>query len=271
MTPNLKRKWSLLTCALMLAPMLTLAPMAARAAGTKPTPLKVGATANVTLDENDSKDYSVPLAKGTYRLVWDSKRTDGEWGNIQGTISLLKPNGVIIDESLLRFNELAAAYRVGRTFTVVKPYTARFRMKSDKDGIESWFTIVPIKPVKFVPFGWGAKVTPARISSDNGVGGTIEKNESFYHSITLPKGKWSISLGLEQTGDESSNLQSTVDLLDVHGFAIQQSLVRVNEIDKQARKEGVLVVTKPTSYLLRVVNDSSGYTYNYDITIEPAG
>ena len=266
MTTNLKRKWSLLTCAVML----TLTPLVARAAGTKPTPLKVGATANVTLDENDSKDYSVPLAKGTYRLVWDSKRTDGERDNIQGTISLLKPNGVIINESLLSFNETAVAYRVGRTMTVTKPYVARFRMKSDKDGIESWFTIVPIKPGKFVPFGWGAKVTPARISSDNGVGGTIEKNESFYHSITLPKGKWSISLGLQQTGDESTNLQGGVDLLNVHGFAVKQNLVSVNEVDMQARKEGVLLVTKPTMYLLRVFNDSSGYVYNYDITIEPA-
>ena len=270
MTMKRKQHWSFWTLALVMA----LMPLGARAVGTKPTPLKVGATANVTLDENDYKDYSVPLAKGTYRLVWDARRTDGEWGNIQGVISLLKPNGAIIDPMLLRFNELAVEYRVGRTMTVTKPYVARFRMKSEKDGIESWFTVVPVapsKPIKFVPFGWGAKVTPARISSDNGVGGTIEKNESFYHSITLPKGKWSISLGLEQTGDESTNLQGKIDLLDVHGFAKEQQFVRVNEIDKQARNEAILTVTKPTMYLLRVNNDSSGYTYNYDVTIEPAG
>ena len=266
---NLKRKLPLLTCALLLAIM----PIA-RAVGTKPTPLKAGTTANVTLDDGDSKDYAVSLSKGTYRLVWDSRRTDGEWGNIQGVVSLLKPNGAIIDASLLRFNELAAEYRVGRTITVTKPYVARFRMKSEKDGIESWFTVLPVAPsapIEFIPFGWGAKVTPARISSDNGVGGVIEKNESFYHSITLPKGKWSISLGLSQTGDESTNLQGKIDLLDVHGFAKVQTFVRVNEIDRQARQETVLAVTKPTMYLLRVNNDSSGYTYNYDVTIEPAG
>jgi len=267
---KLKRNWTILMCAAML----TLTPHIARAAGTKPTPLKVGATANVTLDEDDSKDYSVPLAKGTYRLVWDARRTDGKWGGIHGIISLLKPNGVIIDASLMSFRELAAAYRVGRTFTVVKPYTARFRLKSGKDGIENWLTIVPVAPnapIKFVPFGWGAKVTPARISSDNGVGGEIETNESFYHSITLPKGKWSISLGLSHVDeDKNSVLQSTVDLLNVLGFAVTQSLVRVSEVDKQARKEGIVTVTKPTMYLLRVVNDSSGHSYNYDITIEPA-
>ena len=53
-------KLPLLTCVLALA----LMPIA-HAATTKPTPLKLGATANIALDENDTKNYSVSLAKGT--------------------------------------------------------------------------------------------------------------------------------------------------------------------------------------------------------------
>ena len=60
MKMNLKRKLPLLTCVLALA----LMPIA-HAATTKPTPLKLGATANIALDENDTKNYSVSLAKGT--------------------------------------------------------------------------------------------------------------------------------------------------------------------------------------------------------------
>jgi hypothetical protein len=67
-------------------------------------PIKVGQTVNMSLGENASKDFVIPLQKGAYRLVWDARRTDGQSSNIIAKIKLLKPNGVVIDPSLLRFN-----------------------------------------------------------------------------------------------------------------------------------------------------------------------
>ena len=43
----------------------------------------------------------------------------------------------------------------------------------------------------------------------------------------------------------------------------------MNEIDKESRKEGVLAVIKPTTYLFRVVNTNGSDAYNYDLTILP--
>lgn len=258
-----KRGWLALACAFACAL------VAPAHAAEKPQPIKVGQTAQIDLPEDGRKDYTVSLAKGAYRLVWDAKRQDGRNSNIIGKISLLKPNGVIIENNQLGFNEIAVCYRVGTILTVPKPFVARFRINTEA-ATQNWFTVVPVTPAKRVPFGWGATVTPARISSDNGVGGTLEPDASVYHSITLPKGKWSISLGLQLPEGQNSNLMGKIDLLDAQGFAKEQRFVNVNEIDNQARKEGIITVSRPTTYLLCVTSGDSSKTYTYDVTIEPA-
>jgi hypothetical protein len=182
-----------------------------------PSPMKVGQTVKFTLEANAAKDYSVALAKGVYRIVWDAERVDGEDANIQADLQLLKPNGVIIDSSLVRFNDINVTSRTGTTYRVVKPFVARFRVRNDDNPLKMWLTVVPVTQKTRVPFGWGATVTPARISSDNGVGGTLEGKAYIYHSITLPPGKWSISLGLQLPEGENSNLQGSIDRVACRG------------------------------------------------------
>lgn len=235
----------------------------------KPQPFKVGQTVKFELEAKGSKDLSIALGKGSYRFVWDARRSDGESSNIIGQIQLLKPNGVVIDSSFLNFNETEVAYRVGTILKVIKPFVARLRIENEYN-YENWLSVVPVASTKRIPFGWGETITPARISSDNGVGGTLEGNESIYHSITLPKGRWSISLGLQLGEGEDSNLMGTIDLLDTLGFAKKQNLVNLNETGNKSRAEGVVNVLRPTSYLLRVTNSSAEKIYTYDVTIEPA-
>lgn len=236
----------------------------------RPTPIKVGQMAGITLDGNASKDFVISLPKGAYRLVWDARRTDGQSSNIIAMIKLLKPNGVVIDPSLLRFNIISVEGRVGAVYQAVQPILARLRVENGRQPLQMWLTVVPAAQTTRVPFGFGVTVTPARIASENGVGGTLAPGQSIYHSITLPPGKWSISLGLSLPAGESSNLQGQVDLLDALGFTTQDRLVSLNQIDTQARQEGILTITKAKPILLRVTNRSSSKTYTYDVTIEKA-
>lgn len=239
-------------------------------AGTPPTPLKVGQTAKTTLQTNKSHDYVVSLSKGSYRLVWDAQRVDGKDSNLMGVVELLKPNGVVIEAQQLNLNVLDVTTRVGTVLKVAKPFVARFRVMCNDAPFNSWFTVVPVKGEKRVPFGWGQAITPARISADNGVGGSLAPNTYVVHSITLPKGNWSVSLGLELPAGENSNLMGEVDQLDTLGFTTVSRLVNLNEINTQARAEGVIRVSKPTAFLLRVHNGTTDKTYKYDVTISKA-
>lgn len=266
---TLQRKdWNRLAAAVVCG-LLATAGTAAHA-GTKPTPAKVGQTMKTQLDTNKSVDYSVSLSKGSYRLVWDAQRIDGRDSNMMGQIKLLKPNGVVIEDRQLSLNEIDVVTRVGSVLNVAKPFVARFRVQCNDAPINSWFTVVSSKGEKRVPFGWGQAITAARISADNGVGGTIKPNEYVVHSITLPKGKWSVSLGLELPEGEKSNLMGEVDKLDQFGFTTESRFVNLNEISNQSRAEGITTVVKPTPILLRLHNSSGDKTYKYDITISKA-
>ena len=124
--------------------------------------------------------------------------------------------------------------------------------------------------MKFRPFAFGAEITPAKIGAPEGVGGELGKSGTAYLRITLPPGKWNISLGLTRPDGQNSNVMGKVDLLDAYGMATHPQFVVVNEVAKQARNEAALTLVKPRTVIFRVVNSDGGSEVNYDLTIEKA-
>ena len=253
-----------LVCALALMP--------GRMALADDTPaLQMGVTTHVALDKDDKQDWVIPLAAGSYTVVLDAKRSDDHISNIQANIALLKNNGVIIEPYLVHCNEIAAATRVGATFKVAKPYKARLRLTHDQSiPTAYWVTVVPTAKMSLLPFGFVSDVLPAKISSDEGVGGEIAPEKSAYYSLTLPPGRWSISLGLKLPKGTETNLQGKIDLLTPFGLPDKEDFVHVNEIGNEARKEAILTVVKPRKLLMRVTNDNSTQAYSYDVSVEKA-
>lgn len=258
----------LIATSLFLLASMLLAPAQSRALD-QAEHMTVGQTVHMTLGNGDTKDYTISLNKGSYVILLDAQRSDGASSNIQATIRLLKNNGVVVNDNLLTANEIGGNTRVGAQFFNPKPLPARLRISSNQDA-DYWMTVLPASSAHFVPFGFGKDVSPAKVGTQDGVGGTLDKNDTAYYSATLKPGKWSISLGLATTDGASTNIQGHVDLLNTLGEPVNERFVVLNEIDKESRKEGVLTVIKPTAYLFRVVNDSGSIPYTYDLTILPA-
>lgn len=233
--------------------------------------MAVGQMVHTTLTSSDTKDYTISLAPGDYVILLDAQRSDDSSSNIQANVRLLKNNGVVVNSDLLDCNEIGIATRVGKQFYVPKALPARLRITSQQQiPTDYWITVMPAKTAMYVPFGFGKPLLPAKIGSEQGVGGTLDKNDSAYYSIRLKPGKWDISLGIETTDGTSTNIQGQVDLLDHLGEPVKEQFVFINEIDKQSRKDAELTVIKPTTYIFRVINNNSSLAYNYDLTIEPA-
>jgi hypothetical protein len=235
-----------------------------------PQSIKVGQTVHLTLDKGETRDYLISLGKGIYWIIWDGRRMDGRASNLQGGIQLLKNNGAIVDSSLFYWNEIGITCRAGKQFRVAKTFPARLRLRNDQEETEIWLTVVPAAQLRFLPFGFGAEVSPARISTEEGVGGTLEKHGTAYHKITLPTGRWSISLGLVRPDGRNSNVMGRVDLLDPYGLTSKPQYILVNEIAPQARKEAILVVAKPRPEMFRVSNEDGSTGVNYDLSIQKA-
>lgn len=235
------------------------------------TKIAVGTTAPFTLEKNEQQDFAIQLGAGTYFVVLDAKRADEKSSNLIAGVQLLKTNGSIVDNGLLRMNLI---HRVGREvakFRLPKPLAARLRVKNDDAPLEMWLTVVPAAKMTLLPFAFGnGEIKPLGLGATEGKGGTLEAENWAYHAIKLPAGKYDVSLYMKQVDGEKTNLMGSLDQVDAYGALVNGWNIRVNEIDVEARQEKRLILTKPQTVTFRVTNNSGDRPAEYTVGIEKA-
>lgn len=240
-------------------------------------PLRIGSPGKVSLAKKQKQDFTVSLTKGTYRVYLDTKGSDeeGKAANVvQGSVKLMKQNGAqaaTLPYDFLGWYEFDALHREVRTLTVAKNTAVRFRVtNSDLSSAEDSLTVVPAAAA-FVPFGFGVPVQAARISDQSGVGGRFDFLGYAYYRATLPKGKWSVSLGLRRPEGTDAYLSGTLVLLDPWGKRLPDAPSTIDVTEDTGRVEKVLDVKAPRTIIVRVKNISNNHgALDYDVTIRPA-
>ncbi len=236
----------------------------------------VGMTLHFTLEAKESKDIAIALPKGTYVIQADLKLVEQKDTNMQMEVDLLKTNGVLVESRVLSANAIHRVARVAKPLRIAKPLGARLRVTNDDEAMEFWLTVIPTAKRAFIPFAYNTEaIQTLGIGEANGKGGMLAKSPEdgfyHYHKVALPAGKYDISLYLKQTTDESSNLRGKIVLLDKFGVPDSTEWeFNVNEIDKEARKDKRLVLTKPSTVYFLVTNDSTFQQYEYTVGIEKA-
>jgi hypothetical protein len=236
----------------------------------------VGTMMHFTLEADESKDIAISLPKGDYIIQSDLKLVEEKDTNMQMKVDLLKSNGVLVENRVLVANEIHRVARVAKPLRIAKPLGARLRVTNDDVPMEFWLTVIPVAKRAFIPFAYyNAPVQPLGVGEANGKGGTLAKSpeEGFfsYHKVSLPAGKYDVSLYLKQTDGKSTNLQGNIVLLDEFGVPDRTEWkLTVNEIDVEARKDKRLVLVKPATVYFLVSNDSSFVPYEYTVGIEKA-
>lgn len=230
---------------------------------------KIGQMLAVQIDAKESQDFNFDLPKGQFFVYLDAQRV-GEGSivsNSDFSLLLLKRNGAQFPQfgsNLIYYNSRDRTLRVGKAFSFAKPTGVRFRIKNDADGINNfWLTVVPAAPAKFLPFGFGAKLQTIKIGPNIGTGSTLDAREFEYLRATIPAGKWSISLGAKSEDNCSVDLFS----LNARGLDYNDS-IKIYGVGKEDRKEEIITLTKPTTLIFRVQNDSGANAVAYDVTIE---
>ena len=236
-----------------------------------PTVGKVGQTMSVQLDSKKAQDFNLDLPKGQFFVYVDAARI-GEGSltsNSDFSLLLLKRNGAEMPGyggDLIYYNTRDRTTRVGKAFSFTKPTGVRFRIKNDADGANNfWITIVPATPVKWLPFGFGDVPKAIKIGPNIGTGGPLDARGYAYSRATIPAGKWSVSLGAKS----EDNCSVDVTSYDERGVNYPGSF-SIFGVGKDARKEKIITLSKPTTLIFRVLNDSQAENVNYDVTIEPS-
>jgi len=245
----LRRLWLLVITILALA--IPAGVMAAELAAK----VAVGQVVHFTIDKNESKDIAIQLGASTYYVLCDIKRVEGKPDVYSGSVDLLKTNGSKVQNGLLYFAEIGTVGRVGKKFTQMKPLAARLRFNNSDSPIEVWLRVVPAKNIKFIPFSYeNSELKPLGIGTNDGKGGTLDKNEWAYHSIKLPAGKWDVSLYFKGVDGVNTNLSGQLDRLDPVGLRVTDWRLNLNEIGEEARVEKRLILLKEQNVLFMVSN-----------------
>ncbi len=230
------------------------------------TKVAVGQTTHFTLDKNEDKDLAIQLAKGSYYIVCDLARVDGRTDTIIGTVQLLKSNGAMVNDGLLRIAEMGPVLRVGSKFVASKTFAARIRVLNRDEPVDMWVTVIPAAKMKFIPFGFAnAELKPLGVGTNEGKGGQLAKNEYAFHSITLKPGKYDVSLYMKQLEDKSDTLFGSLQRLDSYGFRVPLWKVDVTVAAKEARQEKQLVLTKEQTVIFEVLDTDNPAEYTVGI------
>ena len=254
---------------LMLVLILLVAASIKAFAAVEATKMAVGETVHFTIDKDEAKDFAIQLGASSYYVICDIKRVEEKPDVISGKIDLLKTNGSMVTSGLLRFVELDTVARVGKKFTQAKPLAARFRFTNNDEAVEVWMRVVPVKNMKFIPYSFdNAELKPLGVGTNEGKGGSLDKNEWAFHSIKLPAGKYDVSLYFKQADGENTNMSGLLLRMDSVGIRVPDWRLSLIEIGKEARVDKRLVLTKPQNVIFQVTN--SERPCEYTIGIEKA-
>jgi hypothetical protein len=230
------------------------------------TKVAVGETTHFTLDKNEDRDLAVQLAKGSYYIVCDLARVDGKTDTIIGTVQLLKSNGAMVKDGLLRIAEMGPVVRVGNKFAVAKAFASRIRVLNTDEPVDVWVTVIPAAKMKFIAFGFpNGELKPLGIGTNEGKGGQLGKNEYAFHSITLKPGKYDVSLYMKQLEAKSDTLFGSMYRMDAYGFRVPLWKVDVTLIGKEGREEKQLVLTKEQTVIFEVLDTDNPAEYTVGI------
>jgi hypothetical protein len=229
-----------------------------------PAPLKLGDTFKMSLYENEEHHLKISLPAGRFKVILDSRRVDGKNSNIQGRLSILNSDGVVIKADAIFLNLIGFGQRKVYPLTQRTPATLILKLANLEFKQKYWLTVLKESDPTFIPFF--GEITPQPMNIDLPVRGTLDRDASVYYSASLPRGDYKATLNFALTSNEKSNVIGHLYTLDGDGGNIEQ-VILINAINNSFRKSGVFSVRAESRVIFKIQNDA--YPVDYKLTIEP--
>jgi hypothetical protein len=216
----------------------------------------------IELDKGEKQDFRVDLTKGKYLVLVDHIPTEGR---LSGELLFLKQNGASLSNlNAIRWGGEKIPGRHGDTITLGSNQALRLRLRNDSDGAgKYWVRVVPMPLKNFPAYGFGAKILMGQIG-ETGNAGTLENTKCAFYKVTIPAGKWSISLAAKSAGRAYAVLYMNAET------GILGEMLTVNaDTNESKREEKIVTLLKPRTYYFQIWNEGATDTeeVSYDLTI----
>jgi hypothetical protein len=230
-----------------------------------PEPLELGDTYKTSLYENEEHHLKISLPAGRFKLILDSRRVDGKNSNIQGRLSILNSDGVVIKADAIFLNSVSFGHRKVYPLTQRTPATLILKLANMGYKQKYWLTVLKESDSTFIPFF--SEITPKPMNIDRPVSGTLDKDASVYYSVRLARGDYNATLDFALTSNEKSNVIGYLFTFDGDG-GNQEQVILINAVNKSFRKSGVFSVRAESKVIFKIQNE--GNPADYKLTIEPS-
>jgi hypothetical protein len=225
--------------------------------------LKGNTVGYVALEKNAKQDFRVDLPKGSYWIFVDHAPTEGK---LSGDLSFLKQNGATLyDFTPIRWAGEKVTGRHGSMITLKQNQPLRLRLRNEDDGDgKFWVHVAPAPLKNFTPYGFGATVQNGK-TGEVGNTGKLTENQCAFYKVTLPAGKWSVSLAAQSAGRAYATLYFNADTGIASDFLIVNA-----DTNESKREEKIISLIKPRTYYFQIWNEGATDTeeISYDLTIQ---
>ena len=227
----------------------------------KPHPIDFAATYSLALDKDEEAYLKLPSPAREVTLVLDSRRVDGQTNNLISTLSLLDPNGAVINARALHLNEIDTGFRQVGTFSFRQPTALTIKLVNSIDAARYWLTVLTSPGAPLMPF-YG-ELVPTPLTVGQAVSGELDENEDRYYAVPLKTGDYTAILDFTRPG-KRDNFIGYLAVLDADG-GNQRRVIALNEIEVSHRAVGVLAMKGDGVAIVRVKNQHGGVKYGLRI------
>ena len=234
-----------------------------------PAPLEPGTIHHLILDPN--QEYYVRLTEpaASVGIVLDMRRVDNRHSNLQTRLDILDPDGVVVEDRAIVFNEVDVRARKTTSWSTRQQTPIGFKLINAGDvGAEYWLTVRPEPSPELVPFF--GQVVPQRLSLGIAASGTLDDDQDAFHILTLSPGEYQLIVDFANAEKRDTNIRGRVALLEADGGGAQE-LVRFNEIDVSHRKSATFRRREDGPVILDIQNDAQTIDYTVRLATEGSG
>lgn len=219
-------------------------------------------TYRVKLGKNEESFLQLSSAASGLMVVVDLLLSDYRNSNIQGTVSVLDADGVIIANKLVSFNEIDTSFRKLGNWSA--PAHEKYGLKLLHKNSSGVFFVTVMKPenAHLVPFL--GSLNPVDISLEAPVKGQLEKNRRAFYAISLAAGSYKAIIDFVHTNGAHTNIQGYLAVLNSLGGE-QEKIVSFNEIGVSHRKSQTFSLEEDTVMLFKIGNSSGTISYTLNV------
>jgi hypothetical protein len=231
-----------------------------------PVPLESGVPTKVTLDTNDEYYFRLSSPASDFRIVLDTRRADNKQSNLQSRLSVLDEDGGVVEDGVLRFNEIDVGFRKTASFSSKQAARFGFKLLNTSGTADFWLIVSREPAPRFTPFF--GELVPESVSPGEDAKGVLDTNEYVYYVTRLPRGDHRVMLDFATSKRQHTNIQGELSLLDADG-GNQRPLVRFNEVDVSYRKIETFSVKTDEPLIVKIRNTSGSLNYTMRIGLPP--